>query len=313
VLLRVVVSVVAVAGCAWWASKQSAPTFPGDARGFALLAAAIGVYAVNTAFRGLRWDAILRGLRIGHRRADAFALLIVGYMGNTVLPARGGEVLRILLLAERSSARRLEVLGSIVTERLLDGAALAAVFCALSLAGVAGAPVGVGWAIAAGVALVAAVVGLRVYVRMRRAGRFERLAARIRPVARASRFLVTARGARLAVATVGLWFGEGLVMMLVAHAVGLHLGWASATLVVVVASLASLIPALPGYVGTLDAALLFMFHHVGVKGGNATGLLLLYRFVLFVPITAAGLALLVGRYGAGGLLRRREPARAAIM
>jgi hypothetical protein len=33
---------------------------------------------------------------------------------------------------------------------------------------------------------------------------------------------------------------------------------------------------------------------------------LLYRFVVFVPITVAGLAILVGRYGAGELLRTRR-------
>jgi hypothetical protein len=73
----------------------------------------------------------MRSTHIQHRRTDAYGLVAVGYLGNTVLPARGGEVFRIFLLSERSTALKREVLGSIVAERLLDATAL--VFAALSL------------------------------------------------------------------------------------------------------------------------------------------------------------------------------------
>jgi glycosyltransferase 2 family protein len=301
------ISVIAVGGCAWWVSRQDAPRFPGDLGGFALLVLALFVYALNTLIRGWRWDAILRRAHVGHRTSDAFSITVVGYMGNNVLPARGGEVLRMILLAQRSAARRIEVLGSIIPERLLDGATLIALFSVFAVAGVAGAPGGVAWAVAGAIALIAGIAALLGYLALRRRGRFARFADRVRPIARASRLLASPSGAGLGAVTAAVWFGEGLVLLLAARSVDVHLSLVQATLAVVVASLSALIPALPGYVGTFDAALLFVLHAQGVHGGVATALLLLYRFVVFVPITVVGLAILIGRYGAGELLRSREP------
>jgi glycosyltransferase 2 family protein len=305
-LVGLLVSAVAIGGCGWWIAHQDAPRLPDSVGGFSLLGLALVMCAVNAIARGWRWDAILRRAHVGHQPVDAFAILVVGYMGNTVLPARGGEVLRIILLAQRSAASRLEALGSIIPERLLDAATLVALFCIFAVAGVNGAPGGVGWTVAGAAGLAVGIAALLGYLALRRRGRFERFAARVRPVARASRLLASPAGAGLALLTVGVWFGEGLVLLIVANSIDIHLSIVQATLAVVVASLSGLIPALPGYVGTFDAALLFVLHAQAVRGGAATGLLILYRFILFVPITVVGLAILVGRYGAGELLRTRE-------
>jgi uncharacterized membrane protein YbhN (UPF0104 family) len=311
-VVGLLVSAIAIGGCAWWIARQDAPRLPDSAGGFSLLGLALVVCAVNAIVRGWRWDAILRRAHVGHQAIDAFGITVVGYMGNTVLPARGGEVLRIVLLAQRSAASRLEVLGSIIPERLLDAATLVALFCIFAAAGVDGAPGGVGWTIAGAVALVVGVAALLGYLALRRRGRFKRFAARVRPVARASRLLASPAGAGLALLTATVWFGEGLVLLIVANSVHIHLSIVQTTLAVVVASLSGLIPALPGYVGTFDAALLFVLHAQGARGGAATGLLLLYRFIVFVPITVVGLAILIGRYGAGELLRTRERGLAEV-
>ena len=127
---------MAIAGCVIWALGQDAPRFPEGPGHVGLLAVGMFVYLVASLLRGLRWDVILRSLRIAHRTADSYALTAVGYMGNTVLPARGGEVLRIVLMARRSCARRREVLGSIVVERVLDLASLGVLLCVIGLSGV---------------------------------------------------------------------------------------------------------------------------------------------------------------------------------
>jgi uncharacterized membrane protein YbhN (UPF0104 family) len=76
----------------------------------------------------------------------------------------------------------------------------------------------------------------------------------------------------------------------------------------VLASFFALIPAAPGYVGTFDSAVLFGLHALKVAGGNAVAFAVLVRFVMFVPITAVGLVLLVTRYG--GIRELRSTARA---
>ena len=296
-IVGVVVSLVAVGGCDVWASRQQAPHFPTSAGGWAALGAAVLVYAAATVVRGWRWHMILRHAQIRHRAVDAYGLTVVGYMGNTVLPARGGELLRIFLMSERSSGRRREILGAILPERLLDAAALAALFVVLTAAGTGGAPLGAAPAYLAAGALIAGVAGLLVYLRLRVAGRMQGFADRLRPVLRASRTLLTATGAMLAAVSIGIWISEAVVFWLVAGSVDVSLSLLDALLVVVLASFLALVPSAPGYLGTYDAALLFGLDSLSVNGGTALSVALMFRFVVFVPITFAGLGLMVARYG----------------
>ena len=292
-----VVSVVAVGAVVWWASRQEAPTLPTSPGDLALVGAGLLVYVVATFARGWRWHLVLRSTGIEHPPVDAYALVAVGYMGNTVLPARGGEALRILLLAERSTARRREVLGSIIAERLFDVIALVLLFAALTILGIAGTPAGTSPAVIAIIVLVGAVGGLFAYDRLRRAGKFERFAATLRPIARSSRIFATWEGPGLLGVTIFVWFAEGLIFVLVAHALGLELSFPEGVFLVVFSSFFALIPAAPGYAGTYDAALLFGLHALDIRAGSAVSFAILARFVLFGPITVAGLVLLLTRYG----------------
>jgi uncharacterized protein (TIRG00374 family) len=164
-------SLLAVAGCVWWALRQEPPHLPGSTTGYPLLLGALLVSAILNALRGWRWHRILLGGDVAHRTSDAYGLTVVGYMGNTVPPVRGGEVLRVLLLSERTGARHRQVLGSILPERLLDAAALVLLFGAATVAGIAGTPVGTLPAVLGFAGLVLVVIALVVYLRLRIAGR----------------------------------------------------------------------------------------------------------------------------------------------
>ena len=307
-ILGIAVSLVSVAGVVWWALKQPAPRFPSQPGDLALVGAAIGVYAGATLIRGWRWHVILLRAHIDHRRSDAYALTVVGYMGNTVLPLRGGEVLRILLLGEHSTARKREILGSIIPERILDAAALGLVLIGLTLGGAAGTPAGEAPAIIAAAIILGGLAAGLLYLRLRRKGFFAAFAEKVRPIARASRLLLTPVGAGLLAATVSVWLLEALVFWLVGASLDLTLSLGDSLLVVALASLAGLVPAGPGYVGTYDAGLLFALHAVDVAKGAAVSALILFRFVVFVPITVLGLALMVFRYGGLHRLLRRDNA-----
>lgn len=305
----VVISVVALAAVVWWASRQDAPSFPSKPGDIALVVAAIGLYGVATLVRGWRWHVILRLDGIDHRARDALGIVCVGYMGNTVLPARGGEVLRVVLLKQRSpGARKREILGSIIAERALDAVVLIALFAMLTFVGVAGSPTGIVPAIVGTAALVLLGVGLYTYLRMRRAGRLEGFAAKVRPLVKASRPLLGPVGATLALATAGVWCLEAAIFVLVADSLNIGLSLIEGLSVNVLASFFSLVPAAPGYVGTLDAAILFGLKALDITGGAAVSFALLVRFVLFVPITVAGLLLVLTRYGGIAALRRARDA-----
>jgi len=164
----------------------------------------------------------------------------------------------------------------------------------------------VGWlpVLGAIAAIAAAAVAIAAYLHLRRRGAFERFAAIVRPFAQASRIIATGLGARLLLVSLVIWTLEGCLFALCGAALDLDVNVMEGLLLVVLANFFALIPAAPGYVGTYDAAVLFGTRAIGVRAGDAVGLALLARLISFVPVTLAGLVLLITRYG--GLRRLRE-------
>lgn len=304
--LGIAVSVVSMAAVIVWVLRQPAPELPSTAPGFAWLALALGLSLVALAVRGWRWHRIMRLAHIDHRATDAYGLTAVGYMGNNVLPARGGEVLKIAILGTRSSSRRREILGSVIAERMLDAVALAALFVVLSGLGLADSPAGgLTVALVAGT-LVAGFLALAGYLWLRRRGRFEGFASLVRPVARASKLFAHWGGVPIAAATVGIWTLEGLNAAVLSRSVGLSLTVTDGVMVIVLASLLAAVPAAPGYAGTFDAGMVLGLKAAGITGGAAVSVLLLARCVYFVPPTVVGLVVLLTRYGGFSLKDRRR-------
>jgi glycosyltransferase 2 family protein len=296
-LLGLLISAVSLGAVAWWISRQDSPSLPDDAEGYSWLAAALLVIAFNFVLRGWRWERILVCASVPHRRRDAYGLTMVGYMGNNVLPARGGELLRIGLLGTRSSARRRTILGTVIAERALDAAALLILLAAVTWAGIEGAPGGRTGATLAAAGVVLAAAALAGYAWLRRRGRFLGFPELVRPVASALKPLADTRGVPLALVSLVIWAIDSLTFLMIARAVDVELDPLAAAGAVALASLAAAIPAAPGYVGTFDAGLLLGLHAADVGGGEAAGVLLLARFMFFVPATLAGLAILLIGYG----------------
>lgn len=299
------VSLGAVGAVVWWALRQQTPTFPTGTRSILLLVTSVGCYAAATVVRGLRWHLILNLAGIQHRAVDAFALIPVGTMGNNVLPARAGEFLRLFLLKGRSSANRREIFGSIIAERVLDAYTLVVLFAVMTAIGIAGAPTGRRSALLTVAALAASVFGAGTLIALRRRGKLERFANIARPFLRATRLLIRTRGVALALATSVIWLLEGLVYWLVARALELPVTYIDGVYLVVLASLAAMVPAGPGFIGTVDAAIIFGLGAIAIKGGQALSFAILIRFVVFVPITVAGFLLMLFNYGGLGKLRMR--------
>lgn len=300
----VAISIVAVAGCVVWALGQPAPELPRGADALPPLAAALALLGVSMLLRGYRWAVILERAGITAPRAEPYALTLVGYMGNTVLPLRGGEALRVVLLKDASDASWPNAIGSIVPERVLDVLTLALLLVAVVLGGVIEVPGGAGPPLAVVAAAAVAAGAGAIYMRLRRRGRLGGIADRIRPFAHASRLLLTPTGPWLVVLSVAVWLLDGTICLLVADALSLSIGWLEAIGLAVAAAAFSAIPAGPAFAGTYDAALLFALTALDIPAGMALSFVLLLRSITFLPVTIAGLAVLVGRYGGLGRLRR---------
>ena len=204
--------------------------------------------------------------------------------------------------------------GTLVAERMLDAVALGLVFALL--VATLDLPLGVpGWALAAVAAGLAVAAAAAWVLGGRRAGG-QRMRALVAAVAAPSRRLWSRRGAELLAMSLGLWIVEGGVYAVLGPVAGVHLGIVDGLYVMALANIAALVPAAPGYVGTFDAAVLLGVGLVTPAAQPAAlAYVVLVRFVLFVPITVAGLVALVTRYGGrrqlAALRAAPQPQRAA--
>jgi uncharacterized membrane protein YbhN (UPF0104 family) len=250
--------------------------------------------------RGARW-ALLLPRRGDARRASAARVIppmLTGYFANLVLPARLGEPIRGFLVARREHLPLPRVLGSILLERVMDLATLAAVAVAAAL--VVGAPL---W-MTQGTLAVAAVGGL--------------LAAllAVSGIARAARGLGRILGTRVArvrgAVDVVVSFGEGAggdgrlafllavllstvtwgfvaaTYWLLARSIGIEISWSGAMLVAAIATLGTAIPSAPAYIGTFEVAAVVAAGALGIGADQALALALLAHAITTVPFALAG-------------------------
>jgi uncharacterized membrane protein YbhN (UPF0104 family) len=275
------------------------------------LVGAVLVYALATVLRSERWRLLLIDVGASPGRADCYALTAVGYMGNNVLPARAGDVMRVSLMAPRADTRYRDVISTLVAERVLDVATLLAMFVVVAYGLLRGVdvPAGGRLALAVGVgALLVAAAAVTIWA-LRHSERVRRLRAFVAPMLASTRRLRGRHAAALGAITFAIWLLEAATWYAVGVASRVGMSPLEAVYLVSLASVFVLIPSGPGYVGTLDAAVVFGVKAIGGSGRQAVSYLLLLRFVLVAPITLVGIAMLVLRYG--GWARSRAAAEGA--
>jgi uncharacterized protein (TIRG00374 family) len=311
-VIQALFSLVALAAVVWWASHQDAPQLPNTPAAFTWLIAAGCLYGLATLLRGERWHRILGMTGVHAERADSYALTTVGYMGNNVLPARAGEMLRVVLLSPRAGATKRTLLGTVVAERILDALALGSIFLVVVYGVLRKTTLPSDRPLLAAAACVALMgLALIVFRMLRRRGALERLHDFLRPLAGAPRALLSRDGFALLLGSLLIWSVEAMVYLGVARSVNLEISSTGALYVMAVTNLFAMLPAAPGYVGTFDAAVVFGVKAIGGSGSAAFSYLLLLRAVLFLPITVVGLLVLVVRYGGWSRLRSAIRAEAS--
>ena len=296
----ILVSLATLVAIVWWATKQDAPQVPTSGSHLAALAGAIALYFVACAVRGERWQVLLRENGATPSRADTYGLIAVGYLGNNVLPARAGDALRVVLLVPRAQTDARTVIGTLVAERLCDVLVLGLMFVLLAYGVLSGAGtdlfgdrVGTAAIVAGAVLAVGVVVAVVLHTR----GHLKRVVDFLRPMAAATTNLRGRHGAEVLALTVVVWALEGSVWYLTAVAADLGVDVVEALYLLALSSMLVLIPAGPGYAGTMDAAILIGARALDKSASAALTYLILLRFVLMVPITVAGLIIGAMRYG----------------
>jgi hypothetical protein len=269
------------------------------------VAAAMLIYALNLAVRAWRWQVILRPVAAIPYPIVARALL-VGYGLNAVMPARLGELFRAEFFKKTFGLSRVWGLTSIVIERLFDGIT---VVCCLGfglLFAAAARPnagllinVLVTGGVLFGVVLVAAFC-LSGSVMSRIVGRFPGLTDRMAMVQQGFQILRTWRTLEVIGITLIIYVPDALTLWFLVKAVGLTLGFSDTLVLLGAASLSTLVPSGPAFLGTLQFAYALAVEFAG--GARALGIAAatLAQLCLLLPLAVIAAAIIV--HGSGTAL-----------
>jgi uncharacterized protein (TIRG00374 family) len=262
----------------------------------------IVVYFATVWVRTWRWRSMLEHLK-PIPSARLFPIVVIGYMGNNVYPARAGEVLRSYVLRRKEGVPMSASLATVVLERLFDGLVmLLFVFATLPFAPL---PEAYRWFVVIFSLLfgVALLTFLLLAARPRRfATLYAYLVDRLLPAGWRPRvhglfdgFIVGLQALRsprelltILLTTILIWLGETLKYWFVMHAFPFSVPFTVLMLMTAVVNLFTTIPSTPGYVGTFDAPGIAVLTQFGVPQAIATGYTLVLHIVLWLPITALG-------------------------
>ncbi|HVG81521.1 MAG TPA: lysylphosphatidylglycerol synthase transmembrane domain-containing protein [Methylomirabilota bacterium] len=274
-------------------------------------ALALIAYGLDLGLRVIRWRLLF--VKVAPLPLATFArALIVGYGLNILLPARLGELARIEYLKLKTETRRSAAIPAILVERAMDGLfVLGALAAGLAIAHAAGAgsPLLVGL-IGAGAATVGLLVAASFALRRVPEAILRRLPARAtESLARAHGSLVAMAPRRLAGAallTVAIYAAEALALAAIVAAIGTTATIALLLTLLGAASLSTLLPTAPGFLGSSQLAYALGVELVGRSPALGAAAATAVQVVLFAPVVVAALVLVLAPQR-----RRRPPAAPA--
>jgi len=280
-----------------WKTMSSLPAWT--------LLASLGLIAANVFFMTLRWKYLLAGAGFPVDRRKLFSTIAVGRGANNILPARGGDLLRIESLRERQVPIFVSA-GTLFAERLLDGVVLSVWIVLGALLIGEGGPV-----LLTGVALSAATAFGVFLVRFaarhpERAERFIWRLTRFLParwhtrVTRAAAYFVDGLGAfkgrrrvfLIFATSVSMWLADVAMYYVVGRAYHIQIGIGGFFLLEGIGNLALAVPATAAGIGTFDYLTLIAAKGIDVPSDKATAYVLTMHALTVIPITLLGAALL---------------------
>jgi uncharacterized protein (TIRG00374 family) len=251
----------------------------------------------------IRWQLLLRPVkRVGVHRL--FAITMIGFMANNLLPARLGEFVRAYALGRSEALPPSLPFATIVIERIFDGFTLL-LFLVGGLSFLQPSRTLL-WATALTCALYLGVLGGLVVLRTGRGlrlltGALDRLPDRL--AGPAQRLLGSFRAGLDVMGDVRALLLTALlsIVIWIVNAAGVEASFRAFTLdlppyasflVLGTIAVALVLPSAPGYVGPLQVGTVQGLALVGVARDTALSLSIVYHLCNYVPITIVGLAYL---------------------
>jgi uncharacterized membrane protein YbhN (UPF0104 family) len=259
-------------------------------------ALALLAYAADLSLRVIRWRLLFA--KVAPLPVATFArALIVGYGLNILLPARLGELARIEYLKLRAETRRSAAIPAILVERAMDAAlVLMALVAGLMAAHGAGAEsrmlAGLAWL---GGAMGLLLVSLPLVLRRVPQALTRRLPARAQAsVERAHRAFGAMTAPALAAAgalTIAIYLAEASALAAMMQALASPPAPGVLLALLGAASLSTLLPTAPGFLGSYQLAFALVFELFGRDPALGAAVATAIQAVLFAPVVIAALVL----------------------
>ena len=267
---------------------------------------AVLLFMGSFGFRAIRWHYLLQPVR-SIRLHPLFSAIMIGYMGNNVLPVRLGEILRAYALNRETGISKSAGLASIVVERLVDTLGLLS-FIVIAIASAAlPERYHSGMIILAGVALgILAFLIAITFFEEQAAGILEKLygllpeviGTKLSDITRSflqglTGLRATHNYGRILLYTGLIWglFAGSTYFMLRAFnfdaAYGMHF-WAG-IVIFLIGTMGVMVPSSPGYVGTFHYAIIQGLALYSVPREAALGFAIVIHLMNYIPVTGLGL------------------------
>lgn len=278
---------------------------------FLWLLPAVAVYFVAVYILTWRWGYLLHPVKDVHPNR-LFPIVIIGYMGNNIYPARIGELIRAYILKRNEKIEYAPSLAVILVERIFDGLVmLTFILIALQFVDFEEplledlitftTPLFFGGLAVFTLFALRPQLAERVYTTIIRTlipGRFQDKLLDL--VGRFMGGLVALRDARLLaltwISSLASWTVEASTYWIVLQAFDFEASFWVLMLVLGLANLTTILPSTPGYVGTFHGVIVLTLEAFNVEGEVAGAYAIVMHMVLWLPITLAG-AILLGRQG----------------
>jgi len=254
--------------------------------------------------KAIRWKLLLLPLH-SFRTSEVTPSMMIGFMGNNVLPAHIGEVVRVLMLTRRFPLSKTAVFSTVMMERLLDMLAIL-VFLVLG-AEMSGNDLP-DWlrhgSLILGLGCLAAVIAAGVFGLFPRffLGIVAKVGSRIpgrlttgllTAMTSVSHALGLVRNPRILLAILSIsllkWILMAGMVYISLRSFGLDLPFSASLLVLGVCALGVTVPSTPGFFGVIQLSFWVGLQFFGVGKVDAVASSVYYHLAQYIPVTAVGL------------------------
>lgn len=255
--------------------------------------------------KAIRWRLLLRPLRRFQTR-ELVGPMMIGFMGNNLLPAHLGEFARVFVLGHESKLPKTAVFSSVVLERVFDAASILGFFGVSLLLVELPQTYKTTSLYTAGLIVVGFLV-FAVYVfwtdQFVRAAEWALNRLRFLPATLRGTLtemlesgaggLASLRNAKLTfwilITSALQWFLMGVMVHVALWSFGLHLPLHASLIVMGVTAFGVAIPSTPGFFGVVQFCFWISLRIFGVEKADAFAASVYYHLSQYIPITLVGL------------------------